>query len=367
MAVHKRGDVWWYKFVWQGQPVRESSKQGNKCVAEQMEAARKTALAKGEVGLEGLKEAPTFAEFSKRFLQWVTTEKAEKPNTVRFYEGMVRILLRHGPLARARLDRIDKALIATCAEQRRKARRTGVNRRRNGTIEHTVIDKPVSVAAVNRELATLRRMLNLAEEWGVVAAVPRIKLAGGERQNERILSHEEESAWLTLVPQLLHDFVTVCLDTGMRPGEIQKLRCEDVHFRGSKPDAPGYLHVPKGKSRNARRNLVLTDRVRDLLLRRHGEQGGPTTGWVFPGTEEDGSVNYDAIDSQHDRVVAKVSPDQPLRLYDFRHTALTRQAESQADVFAIRKIAGHSDLKTTSRYVHPAPEHIQEAFTRLEA
>ena len=36
----KRGDTWWYEFVFSGERIRESTKQGNKRVAEQMAAAR---------------------------------------------------------------------------------------------------------------------------------------------------------------------------------------------------------------------------------------------------------------------------------------------------------------------------------------
>jgi hypothetical protein len=53
MAVYKqpKSKYWWYKFTWNGEPIRESTKQTNKRVAETMEAARRTALAKGEVGI----------------------------------------------------------------------------------------------------------------------------------------------------------------------------------------------------------------------------------------------------------------------------------------------------------------------------
>ena len=37
--IYKRGELYWYKFMWQGKLVRESSKQGNDKVARQMEAA----------------------------------------------------------------------------------------------------------------------------------------------------------------------------------------------------------------------------------------------------------------------------------------------------------------------------------------
>ena len=43
-----KSKYWWYKFTWNGDPIRKSTRQTNKRVAEQMEAAHKTALAKGE-------------------------------------------------------------------------------------------------------------------------------------------------------------------------------------------------------------------------------------------------------------------------------------------------------------------------------
>ena len=51
MAVYKRGGVYWYSFVYGGERVQESTKQGSKRVAEQMQAAHRTSLAKGEVGI----------------------------------------------------------------------------------------------------------------------------------------------------------------------------------------------------------------------------------------------------------------------------------------------------------------------------
>jgi hypothetical protein len=33
VGIYKRGEVYWYKFMWQGRSVRESTKQGNDKVA----------------------------------------------------------------------------------------------------------------------------------------------------------------------------------------------------------------------------------------------------------------------------------------------------------------------------------------------
>lgn len=47
--IYKRGNIYWYKFMWKGELVRESTKQGNDKVARQMEAAHRTSLPRGRL------------------------------------------------------------------------------------------------------------------------------------------------------------------------------------------------------------------------------------------------------------------------------------------------------------------------------
>jgi len=44
MSVYKRGDVWWYKFRFAGQVIRESSKSESKTVARDAERSRRREL-----------------------------------------------------------------------------------------------------------------------------------------------------------------------------------------------------------------------------------------------------------------------------------------------------------------------------------
>src|SRR5215472_15435368 len=107
MAVYKRGKIWWYKFNWNGEPIRESTKQSNKRIAEQMEAAHKASLAKGEVGIREKAKAPILRQFMEaEFLPFVRITKAAKPNTIRFYENSVANLNAYPKLADLRLDEI---------------------------------------------------------------------------------------------------------------------------------------------------------------------------------------------------------------------------------------------------------------------
>src|SRR5207245_11673409 len=89
MAVYKqaKSKKWWYKFTWNGELIRESTKQTNKRVAEQMEAAHRTALAKGEVGIRDKKRVPSLAEFAESdFLPFVRSTFAPQPKTLPYYQ-----------------------------------------------------------------------------------------------------------------------------------------------------------------------------------------------------------------------------------------------------------------------------------------
>ena len=49
----------------------------------------------------------------------------------------------------------------------------------------------------------------------------------------------------------------------------------------------------------------------------------------------------------------------------FRHTLLTILGASGCDSYTLRKISGHSDIKTAMRYCHTKNEYVVNAFRRL--
>jgi hypothetical protein len=80
MSIYKRGEIYWYKFMWQGKLVRESTKHGNDKVAPQTEVAHRTSLAKGEVGIRKKKKAPLVSDFADaQFLSWAEFAFSAKP------------------------------------------------------------------------------------------------------------------------------------------------------------------------------------------------------------------------------------------------------------------------------------------------
>jgi len=345
MAVYKqsRSKFWWYKFTWRGELIRESTKQTNKRVAEQMEAAHKTALAKGEVGIREKRPAPTLAEFSQRdFLPFVRSTFLEKPHTQSFYENGTKSLLADEKLAARPLDAITSEHIAGFVAKRR--------------------EQGLQTSSINRELQVLRRMFHLAQEWGKTEkALPKVRMLPGELHRERVLTPDEEARYLEAArkwnqgPVLLPDVAAILLDCGLRPEECFRLRWENVRDSG--------IVIHHGKTENARRHIPLSQRVEAVLeMRRAASNGGP---WVFPAQTRSGHIEPASVKRQHLRACSEAKVER-FPLYTLRHTCLTRWAPHM-DPWTLAHLAGHRDMAITRRYVHPQAGTIREAMEKARS
>jgi integrase len=97
---------------------------------------------------------------------------------------------------------------------------------RDRVSETSKLGRSVTPSTVKRELAVLRHLIRLAEEWGYFAKVPRTRLAPEPEGRLRFLSEDEIARLLAACeakaaksPVLL-PVVTLALNTGMRGGEI---------------------------------------------------------------------------------------------------------------------------------------------------
>jgi integrase len=349
MSLYKRGGVYWYEFFFRGDRIRESTHQGNQNEARTLEAACRTNLAKGEVGIHKRSATPTVKEFAKRFEPYVETEYASKPATVRFYKEKLSRLLSDSVIAGTRLEAIDAAAI------------DGYKQRRTRQISR--YGRPMSPASVNRELATLGVMLGQALDWKILTGVPKIRKLAGEQGREFVVNHKLEPKYLDACPQPLKDAALLILDTGLRVGEAVGLQWPDVHLEPAIKAKFGYVMIRGGKSKNAKRNLSLSARVSAMLKAR---KAADESAWVFPGDTPDAAILGTSLDHQHEDVRETLKYGQEFVIHSLRHTMLTRLGESGADAFTIMKIAGHGSVTTSQRYVHPTPEGMERAFERLQ-
>jgi integrase len=294
-----------------------------------MESTHRTSLAKGEVGIRDRKAEPTLADFAEMdFMPFVRITSGGKPNTVRFYKNSVNNLKAVSALAGLRMGAITSENIADY-----------VAKRKAGNVE---------VSTVNRDLATLRRMFHLAQEWGKVEKLlPRVKLLPGENRCERVLSPEEDAAYLEAAlavgsqkeqeyqdalkgiraakrgqqPRtpdafLLRDVASILINCALRPEECFRLRWSD-NIRDNA------IEIHTGKGKGSRRRVPASPRVWAYLDMRRGT--GQQDGWVFPAGTKSGHMEASTIKKQHARALAaRVAP---FVLYTPRHTCITRWAK----------------------------------------
>jgi integrase len=354
MAIFKRKSksgkfTYWYNFWHGNKHIQKSAKTTNPRKARLAEALHKAAFANGDTGFRE-RNVVSLADFLKNdFFPFVESRfKATKPKTLRYYQYGVKTL-RDSDFANLKLSEITDQHAGQYAAKR----------------------ASLSPSTVNCGLRTLRRALSLAYQWGKLDRMPKITLAKGERQRERVLTDDEVSMYLAACPQPWKDAATIMLGTGMRPSEVFSLRWEHVVLNGN----GGLLQVTDGKSRAARRMLPLVPAVYSSLKARHNAQGRATEGWIFPADTKSGHLEGGSAKNQHGAALKAVNeearmkkrkPDlQPFPPYCLRHTALTNLAAAGCDAFTLARIAGHSSITITQRYCHPQADAIERAFSKL--
>ena len=342
MAIFKRGKIYWFHFVFNGEHIQKSTKQTNARVARQMEAAHKTKLAKGEVGLHEPKPVPSFTKAMADFLKWSEQEHKAHPNTHRRYETSSKALLKF--FKDVKLDRITSEDVEGYKTWRaaQKSPRT---------------KRTLRPATTNRELACLKALFNYFIKGDLMIKNPvgKVKFFNEDNEQMRILTFDEQRIYLATASQPLRDAATLMLETGMRPEEVYRIRLENINLDGS------YLFNPNGKTKAAKRKVPLNKITLEVITRRMNEVEGPC---LFPSPDDPfkpvlklNNAHYGAL---------KRSKLKPFRLYDLRHTWATRAAMANTDLVTLAAMLGHSRIQMVLRYAHPTEQHQAEAAKRIE-
>lgn len=217
-----------------------------------------------------------------------------------------------------------------------------------------------SMASVNRTLALLRKMLNVAarERW-----IPRNPFSAGdalisnaeERRRERIITRQEEAKMLAAcVGRRAHvRALLVCgLDTGMRSGEMFKLVWRDVDFEARR------INVRAFNTKTMRgRQIVMTARLEAELRRLWAEGLKDLDASVF-GIATNFKRSWTAL--------CKAAGVTGARPHDLRHSCATRLIAAGVPLAEVSRVLGHSNVTTTYRYINPDAEGAARAADRLE-
>jgi excisionase family DNA binding protein len=218
------------------------------------------------------------------------------------------------------------------------------------------LSQGVRRSTVNRCLAILRKMFNLAVEWGSLKAgqIPKIKFYP-EKDNlmERILAVDEEDRLLKCSGEPLLSILVVALNTGMRLSEILSMQWKDVEPESEK------IRVPKSKSGRIRL-ININSRLEDTLKRLRERNG--TSPYLFPNPATGNSLT---TVKKAFKTACRRAEIKGLRFHDLRHTFASRLVRMGTDLITVKELLGHSSVTITERYTHTLQEQKQRAVELL--
>jgi integrase len=218
--------------------------------------------------------------------------------------------------------------------------------------------RPRSVATVHRELSFLRRILNVAQSSGWILRNPfemgeSLIRPGDEKPRERILTRVEEDKLLAACSGWrahLRPIIICALDTGMRRGEMFKLKWTDIDFQN------GLITIQAFNTKTMReRQVAMTSRLSADLL-------------AMAEYPSKGDLVFDiktSVKTAFNKVKKEVGLAD-LRFHDLRHTHATRLVSKQVPLSEVGRMLGHTQANTTFRYVNANVETARRTAAVLD-
>lgn len=210
---------------------------------------------------------------------------------------------------------------------------------------------PLSPATKNRHLATIKRILHLAAEWGWIPRAP--KLSKFEEPDKRV-RWEAPATVVAMIEAMslewMRDISIMAVATGMREDELRSLELSHVDLR----QCNAWVVAENAKSGYARAVPLNADAI-SVIKRRLPA----AVKYVFERPPVEGrSRKISQIDSRClKRACADVGVED-FHFHDFRHTWASWHVQNGTPLLALKDLGGWETLEMVQRYAHLAPSHL---------
>jgi integrase len=357
MAVFKKQGVYWIDYYVNGRRKRERIGP-DKRLAETVLRKRKVEIAEGRFLEKQRPVTTTFAELADVYLVHARDQQQKRSWT----RDRTSIAALGAYFGGKRLAEIAPAAI----ESYRAWRRATISRR----------GRAITPATINRELACLKRMFNVARKGlivlkgGIPGANPMamVSLEREHNERDRVLSEEEfrclhHTAALWLQPMLL-----VAYYTGMREGEIRSLRWDQIDLNASTIRLKSRdTKTDEGRIIQLNQTLTTTFKTATRYVR---------CPWVFvsPAKLDRWQANPEQVDPRYHATSVTHAFERACKkagvahatFHDLRHTFVTNARRAGIDYFRIMAITGHKTMAVFKRYNTIDQRDLQGAIRQLD-
>lgn len=204
-------------------------------------------------------------------------------------------------------------------------------------IKQAMLADGLKPATINRRLALLKRLANLAHDWGWIETpiARRIKLLPGEQSRHYYLTIPQVEELATACKET-GSIIRIAAFTGLRRGEIFKLTPQKITPQfivldaSTKTGKPRLVPIPEQVKTDIQNLTLPLDKALDYQLRKEFEAA---------------------------RVELNMTH---IRFHDLRHTYASLLAQAGATLQLIGKAMGHSTPVMTARYAHLVSDNLLE-------
>jgi integrase len=328
LGVFKRGQKYWIDYYdSQRNRIQESSHSSKKRDAEDLLALRKAEIIRGTF------KRPVKITFGELGSKCMEHAKVNKRSWLRDEQMYARLLAYFG-----------------CDQQLRDINPADIEGYK------TARRKEVSGSTVNRELALLKHMLNLAIDWDLYLGtnpVRKVKFFQEMNLGFRVLTGEEKRKLIANATPYIQDVAIFALNTGLRIGEILALTWEQVEMEKN------LLNVFAHKTHKVRPVPLNAEARRVLEFWALGRKNQ----FVFY-NHETGKPFVD-LKAGFGLACTKAGL-QGVTWHKLRHTFASRLLDRGVDIVTVQQLLGHSTVTVTMRYTHTNLDSKRNAVAKLE-
>ncbi|MCT4620789.1 MAG: site-specific integrase [Marinisporobacter sp.] len=223
-------------------------------------------------------------------------------------------------------------------------------------LHYLITVKNVSSSYVNQSYSALKIFYELILErnWNL-KKIPRAKK---EKKLPVVLSMEEVKKIFEVTTNLKHKaFLMTTYSGGLRVGEIAHLKPSDIDSSNMQ------IFIRQGKGKKDR-YTILSQANLDIL-RKYFKKYKPKT-WLFEGQNKDKPITERSLQRIFKDNLIKAGIKKNASMHTLRHSFATHLLEAGTDINYIQKLLGHSDIKTTSIYLHLRKIHVLKVVSPLD-
>lgn len=229
-------------------------------------------------------------------------------------------------------------------------------------VHYLTNDKKVKASTVNRKINSTSTYFNFLKKKKWVKENPfedyeRLKVVRSERMF--LQKVDIEKIIKAVKHPIIHYFVMTMAYTGIRVKECINLTLNDVNLD------EGYIQVINGKGGKNRTVPINQHLIKEL--KKYLENHRPETDSLFFfAIKRTGTVSTQYVNRLLKEACEEAGIEKHVTSHILRHSFASYLVKNDTHVAVIQRLLGHSDVRTTSVYMHVQQDDLKDAINRID-